>query len=365
MKRLLPAMLMLAAPVALAWPPCDQAGLTPPVALAREAPAYPAAVREIGVEGSVEIALTILRDGGVGWVKVLHADPPGYFEQAAVASVRRWRFEPARQGETAVECRLLTRVRFALVDKVDATDQPVASNDRADPVYPTQLLAERIEGYAEVEFELADDGSILHPRVITAMPRGEFEAAPLAAIGSWRFPPQPGPVRRLKRRFEFRLPDSTLGEVPPIMLASGRFPMEACKRRQTGEVSLEVETDASGAIRRARILYSEPKRLFDSSALAIARASRMTPAYRDGQPVAATALLTLFFDPDQASCPGSLTPDLRQPKQGRPPPAVSGHDERPAVRANQLLGLSRPVQQPVPLACSRQPAAMQLHGSSG
>jgi protein TonB len=144
MKRLLPAMLALAAPVAFAWPPCDQAGLAPPVALAREAPAYPAAVREIGVEGSVEIALTILRDGGVGWVKVLHADPPGYFEQAAVAGVRRWRFEPARQGESAVECRLLTRVRFVLVDH---DERPAGRADRltglSRPVLQPVPLADR------------------------------------------------------------------------------------------------------------------------------------------------------------------------------------------------------------------------------
>ena len=97
MRALLHAILALAAPAALAWPACDQAGITPPVAIVREAPSYPPAVREIGIEGSVEVALTVLRDGHVGWVRVLRADPPGYFEQAALAGVRAWRFEPARQ----------------------------------------------------------------------------------------------------------------------------------------------------------------------------------------------------------------------------------------------------------------------------
>jgi TonB family protein len=339
MKRLLPALLAFAAPAALAWPPCDQADLSPPVALTRKAPTYPAAVRDVGIEGSVQVALTILRDGRVGWVSVLHADPPGYFEQAAVAGVRSWRFEPARLNDAPVECRMLTSVRFALVDAVDSAVQPLASNERADPVYPARLLTDRVEGYAELQFELAADGSVLRPRVITAMPRGEFEAAALAAIRSWRFPPESA-TQRMTRRFEFRLPDSTLAEVPPIMLASAPFPMEACKNRQTGQVSLEVATDASGAIRQARILSSEPKGLFDRSALAIAKASRMTPAYRDGQPFAAIALLTIFFDPDQASCPGSLKPDHKRPKLGGTSPSVSGHDERPAGRADRLAALS-------------------------
>ncbi len=362
MKRLLPALLALAPPAAYAWPSCDGAGLKPPVALEREAPAYPAAVRAIAVEGSVDVALTILRNGRVGWVKVLQAEPPGYFEQAAVAGVRSWRFEPARLDDIAVECRMLTRVRFTLVDTVDASGQPL-TGDRPDPVYPARLFVDRVEGYAEVQFEIAQDGSVLHPRVITAMPRGEFEAAALAAIRGWRFLTGPA-ERRTTRRFEFRLPDSTPSDMPATMLASAPFPMQACERRQTGQVALEVETDATGRIRKARILSSEPRGLFDRSALTIARASRMTPAYQNGQPIASIALLTLFFDPNQATCPGSLTPDPQRPPEGRPPPAVSGIDESPAGRAGRSAGLSSASGQQVPLARRRESAAIYKHGSS-
>lgn len=121
MKALLHAILALTAPAALAWPACDQADITPPVAIVREAPSYPPAVREIGIEGSVEVALTVLKDGQVGWVRVLRANPRGYFEQAALASVRAWRFRPARRDGQPIECRLLTRVRFTLADTVDAS----------------------------------------------------------------------------------------------------------------------------------------------------------------------------------------------------------------------------------------------------
>ena len=358
MKRLIPALLAIAAPAALAWPSCDQAGIAPPVALHREAPPYPAAVREIGIEGSVEVALTILRDGSVGWVSVVRADPPGYFEQAAAAGVRGWRFEPARQDGVPVECRMLTRLRFTLVDTVDAAGQPLASKDRPEPIYPARMMVDRVEGYAELEFELATDGSVQEPRIIMAMPRGEFEVAALAAISSWHFPAG-SEALHMRRRFEFRLPDSTLHDVPPITLASAPFPMQACERRQTGRVSLEVETDATGRIRKARILSSEPKGLFDHSALAIARGSHMTPAYREGRPIPALALLTLFFDPDQVSCPGSLTPDPKRPSPVRPPPAVSGHDERPAGRGDLWASLSPAAGQQIPLGNRRQPAAIQ------
>ena len=72
-------LLLLAAPAATAWTPCEDKGLKPPVPLQREAPAYPEAVRATGIEGTVEVALTVLRDGSVGWVRVVRAEPRGYF----------------------------------------------------------------------------------------------------------------------------------------------------------------------------------------------------------------------------------------------------------------------------------------------
>lgn len=337
----------LAAPTALGWVPCDQAGIKPPVPIQREAPSYPQSVRAVGIEGSVELALTVLRDGRVGWVRTLRAEPRGYFEQAAAEGVRRWRFEPARQDGEPIECRMLTRVRFALVDTVDAPDAEPGA-DRPVPAYPAALLHERIEGYAEVELERTPDGSLGEARVINAMPRGEFEQAALAAVRGWKPAPAAGAARRETRRFEFRLPDTSLAVVPATTLGSAPFPMAACEQRITGRVALEVDTDATGKVLKARILGAEPAGMFDGTALAIARGSRLSPAYRDGQPMAATALLTLFFDPEQATCPGVHSPERDAPPVRRPQPRVGRHDERPVPRAEGWPALSHTAAQPVP-----------------
>ena len=334
MIRPVPALLLLlAAPAATAWAPCHDQGLEAPVPLLREAPAYPEAVRATGVEGAVEVALIVLRDGSVGWVRVLRATPSGYFEQAAAEGVRRWRFTPAQRDGEAVECRLRTRVRFALTEEVSTTAGE-AGNGRPQPVYPPALLRERIEGYAEVEFSLDADGRVQDARVISAMPRGEFEQAALAAVRAWQGLPSSGAPQRETRRFAFRLPDSMLGEVPATMLASAPFPAAACARRAAGQVVLEVETLDSGQVRAARILAAEPAGVFDVTALAIARGSRLSPAYRDGEPMAATALLTLRFDPERATCPDSLRPEGdRPPSRRRPPPRVTRHGESKVPRA--------------------------------
>jgi TonB family protein len=107
--------------------------------------------------------------------------------------------------------------------------------------------------------------------------------------------------------------------------------MEACEQRKSGRVTLEVQTDAHGVIGQARILSATPRGLFDKTALTIARASRLTPAYRDGQPVAAIALLTLFFDPEQATCPGVRSPERDPPPVYRPAPRVTGTTKGPTA----------------------------------
>ena len=337
-----------AAQAAAAWVPCEQKGVVPPKPIQREAPAYPQVVRATGIEGTVEVALTVLRDGGVGWVRVVRAEPRGYFEQAAAEGVRRWRFAPATQDSVAVECRMRTRVRFTLTDSA-ATATAGPGGDRPQPVYPPALLQARIEGYAEVEFELDAAGAVKDARVVAAMPRGEFEKAALAAVRGWRGPAAAGnPLRVETRRFDFRLPGTFLDVVPATLLASAPFPMAACEQGTTGRVVLEVETEASGQVREARILAAEPEGLFDATALAIARGSRLSPAYRDGMPIPATALLTLRFDPARATCPNLRDPERESPAGKRPTPRVTRHDERPGSRVERWCALSREAGHPVP-----------------
>ena len=320
----------------------------PPQPIQREAPAYPQAVRATGIEGSVEVALTVLRDGSVGWVRVVRAEPRGYFEQAATEGVRRWRFAPATQDGEAIECRLRTRVRFALTDTA-ATAAATPGGDRPQPVYPPALLQARIEGYAEVEYELDAAGAVKDARVVAAMPRGEFEKAALAAVRGWRGPP-PRTCRPASRRAASISACRTRSSTSCRRRCSRarRFPWRpASAGRRAASCSRSRPRPRARCARRAS---SRPSRegLFDATALAIARGSRLSPAYRDGLPIAATALLTLRFDPARATCPNLRDPDRDSPAGKRPPPRVTRHDEKPARRVERWSTLSRDAGQPVP-----------------
>ena len=75
-------------------------------------PLYPDSARNRNIGGWVDLTFLVGPDGAVSDVAVVAAQPPGTFEQAAIAAVRRWRYQPvARDGRT-VSQRARVRVRF-------------------------------------------------------------------------------------------------------------------------------------------------------------------------------------------------------------------------------------------------------------
>lgn len=330
-------LLLAAGPVsASSWTSCLDPAIEPPAPVEREAPPYPESAQLANAEGSVEVAFTVLRTGDVGWVRILKAEPSGFFEQAALEGVRSWRFSPAMRAGTPIECRLRTRVRFTLADVATVQAGSVAADGLASPSYPPAAREARLEGYVELALTVAPDGRVTRAEVTAAMPRGEFERSALATVKSWRLPPS-GEAREMRRRFEFSLPDSPPRPPAASLLAAAPLPAAACQEGVSGWVRLEVDADAEGRILVARVLAAEPAGLFDAAALAIARRSRIAPAWRDGHPVAATGLLTLGFSPDSSSCPEAGMPEGHGAPRRAPSPRVSR-----AVATNRASAATEP-----------------------
>jgi len=63
-------------------------------------------------EGWVQLSFTVDRKGRPRNISIVGADPPGRYEDIALAAVRRWRFEPVVENGEAVELRTGVRVRF-------------------------------------------------------------------------------------------------------------------------------------------------------------------------------------------------------------------------------------------------------------
>ena len=86
----------------------------PPELVSAGGVVYPVEAKDKKVEGYVRVAYDVSADGSVTNVRVVDSDPPGVFDEAAVAAVRGWRFHPAIHDGKPVVKELVSRVSFKL-----------------------------------------------------------------------------------------------------------------------------------------------------------------------------------------------------------------------------------------------------------
>jgi protein TonB len=81
--------------------------VTPPAVgaayLRNPPPAYPAAARRNGIQGTVMLRVEVARDGLPARVEVQKGSGSAHLDNAALEAVKAWRFTPARRGTEAVE----------------------------------------------------------------------------------------------------------------------------------------------------------------------------------------------------------------------------------------------------------------------
>ena len=104
-----------APPPAARAPP---APITPPnfnaAYLDNPPPAYPALSRRSGEQGRVLLRVMVNAAGGADTVEVRTSSGSPRLDQAALETVRRWRFVPARQGDQPVAAWVLVPLNFTL-----------------------------------------------------------------------------------------------------------------------------------------------------------------------------------------------------------------------------------------------------------
>jgi len=117
------------APVAIAPQPAPQpAAVPPPVPaplpvtapvfdaayLDNPAPVYPAIARRLGEQGRVVLRVLVNARGGAEEVQVRTSSGWPRLDESALATVRRWKFVPARRGDEAVAAWVLVPIAFRL-----------------------------------------------------------------------------------------------------------------------------------------------------------------------------------------------------------------------------------------------------------
>ncbi len=82
--------------------------------LRNPAPAYPAAAQRNGVQGTVTLKVLVTRDGFPSRVELEKSSGSTPLDQAALETVKTWRFVPARRGAEAIEDTVIVPIVFRL-----------------------------------------------------------------------------------------------------------------------------------------------------------------------------------------------------------------------------------------------------------
>lgn len=87
---------------------------TIPVPRYKAAPRYPYRAKRMGREGTVKIRFLVDKEGNVSDVKILEANPPGFFEEAVLDAVSAWKYAPGELMGRKVATLVTTSVVFQL-----------------------------------------------------------------------------------------------------------------------------------------------------------------------------------------------------------------------------------------------------------
>lgn len=85
-----------------------------PVAISKAQPFYPYRAKRRKVEGEVILHIVISDQGQVSEAKVISAKPAGYFEDAAVKAVKKWKFKPGQVDGENVAVKREQTIKFSL-----------------------------------------------------------------------------------------------------------------------------------------------------------------------------------------------------------------------------------------------------------
>lgn len=172
-------------------------------------PGYPEALTDTGLNGVVEVDLTVKADGSVADAQLGMATHRA-FGRAALAAVAVWRFEPGTLDGAPVDRKVSIPFRFAapfeqvinasakrkvfaalpepaLTDK-DYPTKKLKVKKPARPIYPRALAGSDIEEKVQVKFVVAPDGTTLNPTVVGAKHK-EFEAPAIQAVALMSYEP--------------------------------------------------------------------------------------------------------------------------------------------------------------------------------
>jgi len=144
-------------------------------------PVYPPEAAARGLRGIVILSLIVDETGRVEDVEVVRSVPP--FDDAAIAAVRQWSYEPTRIAGQPVKVRITVPISF-LMKLPEVTRQEGIPELRSGALPPFPPETSQVETVS-AELSLASDGQVAGAQVLEG--NSPWSEALIAAVRTWRF----------------------------------------------------------------------------------------------------------------------------------------------------------------------------------
>jgi len=247
-------------------PPRAHAQSVPAAPVNRPLPDYPDAANR--TEGAVKLHFSIDAEGQTADVTVLESNPPGLFDEAALAAVRQWRYSPRTDGGKPVEQSdnaILLKFKPPTEDPAPQIVRKLVS------FFPRQAFNDQIEGDVTVRFDINTIGTVEHAVVLESTPPIVFDHAALESLHTLRFlvrtvDGKPQPVAGVQMTIPFRLKDALLA---PHRISSGApiYPQNALNAGVQGFCTFHFGIQDDGSIKDGEILDTYPRDVFRQTCL--------------------------------------------------------------------------------------------------
>jgi TonB family protein len=310
-------------------------------------PIYPDYLGHRELFGEVEFRLSIDRAGAVDGVKVLRATYPDFIT-TALATLERWKFQPAHQGRLTRKGEKGAVLSFIVRDHETNADlkrnwpelngivlhvpgdpkiadyftEPMTPLVFVDPVYPAELREKAATGSAKVSFSVDEDGRVTGVAVVEAS-QPEFGGALAAAVASWTFNPlyrdgektiadffvtwtfTPAPEGSPTAALLSRLPPGTkppsagrLDAIPqPLFRRKPTYPAGLRASHTAGSATVEIIIDRNGQVCLPRVVEASEPEFGWAAATALSQWYFETPRLH-GEPVDVRVSVPMKFQPD-------------------------------------------------------------------
>ncbi len=170
-----------------------------------ERPPYPQAARRAGWEGTVVLRITVGTGGGVEHVVTQKSTGFDALDESAMESVKRWQFDPAKDGEFPVSAVVDLPIRFDLDEygiqfskeepEPEPEPEPIKEKKPARlvkserPPYPQEARKQGWEGTVLLRITVGTGGDVENVKIRESSGFPELDESAAQSVKTWRFDP--------------------------------------------------------------------------------------------------------------------------------------------------------------------------------